>query len=1090
MNSKHEHLVEGKYLFKDLVDIEKLQILFEKFSESNGLATGLISYPNLEILVSTKEQDICTKFHRVFPSSSGHCKVSNLELTSQPSEGEKLKIHHCITGLVDGVIPIIIRDVHVANLFTGQVLFEKPDVEQFKKQGDTFGYDVEAYIKALNKVPIVTEKKFKSVLGFLSEMAIILAEQGLTKLQNRAAAKALYESEEHYKALSDATFEAIFISKKGICIDANKSASEMFGFTYNELIGIFGTDVIAPESKELVKQNMLSGYEKLYEAVAIRKDGTTFPAEFHGRMFEIDGEEVKVTAVRDITEQKLSEEKMRYLNYGIEAAGEAIVMTDVEGTIEYVNPAFTKITGYTASEAVGKNPRIIKSGFHTKEFYKEMWSTILGGKVWHNELTNIRKDKALYKAELTIAPVFDQNGKVDGFVAIQSDISKRKQAEEALKESEEKFSAITEQSSEGIALSTPEGDYVFVNQAFCKMMGYSKDELLQMTVFDVKKDKSEKAKEGFKKSKSKKSGAIIEVELQRKDKSSFPSEITGKPIKIGDKDMVLGIVKDITERKQAEEALRKSRNKYQNLFEKSKDPILIIQDGKFVDCNDATVEMLKYNNKSDLLQTHPSQLSPEKQLDGRDSNEKADEMMKIAIEKGSNRFEWNHVRADGEIFPVEVLLTSITNEDGSQLIHTVWRDISERIKREKLQRALYDISEEASKADSIERFYKSLHQIIATLMPAKNFYVAIYNEDKIVFPYHIDEYDSPPPAQPFGNGLTEYVLKTRKSQIITEELDRELQKRGEVGLNGEYTKIWIGIYLEFEGDYKGVLVLQDYENENAYGDEDVKVLQFVSQQIVKAIDKIFAETRLQKSLKELSEAKEELEVINKNKDRFFSIIAHDLRSPFMALLGISQMITEDIDSMSVKEVKEMTGSIHRSTQNLFKMIENLLNWSRLQMGTYQINPKNFNIKEAASNVRLLLQLSAEKKKIQIENDTDETFVYADEDCVKTILRNLVNNAIKFTERGGKIKLSSKPRNNFIEITVEDNGVGINKNILERLFSITEKVSEVGTEKEIGTGLGLILCKELVEKNGGEIWVKSELSKGSKFTFSLPIENSI
>ena len=139
----------------------------------------------------------------------------------------------------------------------------------------------------------------------------------------------------------------------------------------------------------------------------------------------------------------------------------------------------------------------------------------------------------------------------------------------------------------------------------------------------------------------------------------------------------------------------------------------------------------------------------------------------------------------------------------------------------------------------------------------------------------------------FGNGWTEVVLKSEKSQIITPEISDEITKKQIVDLFGRPSLVWIGIYLEFEGDYKGVLALQDYDNPNAYSEEDIKILQFVSEQIAKVLDKKYADRRLKESIEELSDAKKELEKINQNKDRFFSIIAHDLRAPFNTLLGVT-----------------------------------------------------------------------------------------------------------------------------------------------------------------------------------------------------------
>ncbi|NOX18610.1 MAG: PAS domain S-box protein [Chlorobi bacterium] len=557
-----------------------------------------------------------------------------------------------------------------------------------------------------------------------------------------------------------------------------------------------------------------------------------------------------------------------------------------------------------------------------------------------------------------------------------------------------------------------------------------------------------------------------------------------------DKHLIISIGIDVTKRLNTEKRLEKSRKKYRDLVEKSKDAILIIEDGKFVDCNDATIKILKYKDKTEVLNTHPHELSPLYQPDGKRSDQKAEEMMEIAIKEGSHRFEWYHKKADGEIFPVDVILTTGTNEDGKLIIHTNWRDISEQKKKEKIQKALFDISKEASKDEPMDEFYKSIHLIISGLMPAKNLYIAIQDTetDILTFPYHVDEYDLPPEPKPMGKGFTEFVLRTKKSQIINMERDKKLRLEGEVELIGDNSPIWIGNYLDLSENRKGVLVVQDYKSENAFSEDDIKLLQFVSQQIEKVLSKKFADRLLKESLRKLAQSKEELELINRNKDRFFSIIAHDLKSPFMALMGISQMLDENIEELSEEEIQTMIKSINTSTNNLYKLIENLLHWARLQRGSVKIIPKTLQLSTAVAGVKESLSLAAESKKISIRVETsDKHFVYADEDCLKTILRNLINNAIKFTNENGIITIYSVQNSESVQITVEDNGVGMNAATLGKLFSLTEKVSERGTANETGTGLGLILCKELGEKNGGKIWAESELGKGSKFIFTLPIE---
>ncbi|MDA3861659.1 MAG: PAS domain-containing sensor histidine kinase [Melioribacteraceae bacterium] len=787
-----------------------------------------------------------------------------------------------------------------------------------------------------------------------------------------------------------------------------------------------------------------------------------------------------IDKLSNVEKKYISERKL--FNAFSEASFEAIFLSE-NGICTRQNITAEKMFGYTLEEAIGKpgiewiiaEDRLIVENNILSEYEKPY------------KVTGLRKDGSTFPAEIRAKNNTTYLEKKVRVTTL-SDISDRMFIEEELKESEKKYRTIIERSNDMIWSLDHVGNIIFFNNKVEKITGLKFSEYEGKSfIHIILEEDIPILMDIFTRTMK---GEAIDYELRVSSPFGLVTIATHTAPIYDENEEITGVIsfgKDITKSKEVEEMLKKSHNKYQDLFEKSKDAILIIQDGTFVDCNKAAVEMLKYKEKSELLLTHPSDLSPEKQPDGRYSKEKSEEMMNIAVEKGSHRFEWNHVRANKENFPVEVLLTSITNEDGSQTLHTTWRDISNRKKDEKLQKALYDITEEANKDSSVSEYYKSLHGIIKELMPANNFYLAIHNSETniIRFPYHVDERDAHPKPKLLGKGLTEYVLKTKKSQIITAEKDKILQERNAVELSGEFTKIWVGIYLKFEGKYKGVLVIQDYENENAYDNESLKILKFVSEQIVKVLDKRYADASLREMVEKLFEAKEQLELINKNKDRFFSIISHDLRSPFMALMGISQMISEDMDSMSVGEVKEMTGAIYHSTQNLNKLIENLLSWSRLQMGTFIISPKEIDMKEVSKNVVNVLQLSAKEKNITIEDNIAETNVFADEDCTNTILRNLINNAIKFTERGGKIKLSSKPAKDLIEITVKDNGIGIRKEVLEKIFSITEKISEAGTEKEVGTGLGLILCKELVEKNGGEIRVKSELGKGCKFVFSLP-----
>lgn len=240
--------------------------------------------------------------------------------------------------------------------------------------------------------------------------------------------------------------------------------------------------------------------------------------------------------------------------------------------------------------------------------------------------------------------------------------------------------------------------------------------------------------------------------------------------------------------------------------------------------------------------------------------------------------------------------------------------------------------------------------------------------------------------------------------------------------------------------------------------------------------------------RKLVKSETELKKINASKDKFFSIIAHDLRAPFTSLLGLTDFLTFDIDNLSKEEVKVFAQKINTSSKGIYELVENLLEWARVQTESLEYNPHSFDFSEVCENIINTMVGVSVKKKIEIVNNVQKnTNVFADKNTINSVLQNLVANALKFTNSGGQISITSTLNGNFYLISVEDNGLGMTEDVVEKLFKIDEHHTTMGTAKEKGTGLGLILCKELVEMNGGKIWIESEINKGSTFYFTVPKE---
>ncbi len=238
--------------------------------------------------------------------------------------------------------------------------------------------------------------------------------------------------------------------------------------------------------------------------------------------------------------------------------------------------------------------------------------------------------------------------------------------------------------------------------------------------------------------------------------------------------------------------------------------------------------------------------------------------------------------------------------------------------------------------------------------------------------------------------------------------------------------------------------------------------------------------------RELEKQQQKLKETNASKDKFFSIISHDLRNPIGGFLNLTDIFSENFESLSKKENIEFIQLLNQSSKQLYNLLENLLEWSRTQTGSISYNPEILSVNFIIEDTIELLMTNIKNKEIEINLivPNNET-VFADENMLSTVFRNLLSNAIKFSQQKSIITVKVVSANNNVEVHVIDNGIGISKENQKKLFRIDVHHSTMGTSNEKGSGLGLILCKELINKNKGKVWIESELNKGSSFIFSLP-----
>lgn len=295
----------------------------------------------------------------------------------------------------------------------------------------------------------------------------------------------------------------------------------------------------------------------------------------------------------------------------------------------------------------------------------------------------------------------------------------------------------------------------------------------------------------------------------------------------------------------------------------------------------------------------------------------------------------------------------------------------------------------------------------------------------------------------------------------------------EILSNGKKSARWEKRYIHKDGSIIWVDI-----NTFLHRDKDGKPLHFIT-----TMNDITA----RKKVEEENEQKNQiLQQSNAEKDKFFAILAHDLRSPLSSFLGLAEVMAEDINTMSMTEIEEISRSLHQSATSLFQLLENLLEWSTLKKGNFECRLENISINRIINRSIDPMLESARRKNIPLNLNLPQTyFVNCDVKMTETILRNLISNALKYTYSEESVTIFANPvSGNFLQISISDTGIGMSKEVIDKLFKLNEQISRKGTEGESSTGLGLLICKEFVEKQGGKIWTESAEGIGSTFHFTL------
>ena len=859
------------------------------------------------------------------------------------------------------------------------------------------------------------------------------------------SADASAQLEMNYQALLENTgISIVIINTDGQCIFANSTAAGPLGCDVQDVIGKMIADFLPPEiaQKYLVRNRQLiqSGKGEVYEATFDLPSGTrTFLIndqvlkDDQGNGFAIQSSSIDITERKE-AETILAEKEQEYRLLIQNLPGTTVFLFNhdlrfilVEG---YVNPEF----GFTTKSLLGKTLWEILPEERAKQLSGIYYKT-LEGQSTENYISEF-KGKSY---RVNFVPVKNNQDKIIAGLVVSMDITDIKKAENALLESEQRYRLLFENATDAFLLTNPsEGITYSANPAACAMFGQTEEEITRdgrESIIDLTDPRLPLAMEERRRT-GKFSGELTGL---RKGGTKFPIELSSTIFSDNKGNLRSSIIiKDISARKEAEDIIRKSEEKWHLLVETIPDYIALYDaDGKYLFLNHFAEG---FSAKDCEGKTYTEFLAEESKKLHEETFRKAKET------KETQYIEYTAFGDNYTIRNYESFFVPIFENDVFVNMLVIARDITQRKDAERLL-----VESEANARAIMESTDDVLmlidkNGIMLDCNEAHSKRIGLSRKELI----GKNVFDFLPPD-----------VSKRRSEFIDQVLSSGKPYQGEDFRDGLWNEFKI----------HPVMIGNEISNNVAVFSKDIT-------------DRKLAEESLKNREAFLQE-------LNATKDKFFSIIAHDLKSPFNSIIGFSNLLSRQVNERDYEGIKKYATIIQDSSQQALDLLLNLLEWSQSQTGRMVFTPEDVDVAVLISQSVEVLLGAAQQKQISVHKQMPACLVArADKAMINTILRNLISNAIKFTNPGGSIVISAERTAEELVISVADDGVGIRKESIDKLFRIEETHSTLGTQKEKGTGLGLLLCKEFVEKHGGRIGVESELGKGSTFRFSIPLKKEI
>lgn len=905
-----------------------------------------------------------------------------------------------------------------------------------------------------------------------------------------------------------------FKDREGRFVLVNKAYAELCGKSdASELYGKTDFDVwpehLATQYLESDQEIIKTATPLIIEEKIVKSKDSDKWLEIHkAPVLNSENEVIGIAGyLRDITTRKNALETVRKLSLAIEQSSVSVIITDINGNIEYVNPKFLEITGYTNEQVVGKNPRILKSGKTSVEEYAHLWQTISSGNVWNGEFCNKKANGDLFWEKSTISPVKNEKGIITNYVAIKEDITELKRKDQDILNITGQLQLITENIGEVFALLDAECDNIYyVSPAFERIFGRRIKETMTMGDFfnTVMSEDVEFVRiilDAYKK------GGDFDVEFRivRPDREMRWIHARIYPVKdnFGNIQRHTGIANDITRQKIIEDTLRKSEEKYRLITESSSDVIWVynLNQNKFTFISSA-IQLLRGITVEEAMK--------EKLTDS--FSVESMKVMNKLVSRNATRFfapgqpgnnysidEVQQFHKDGHLIWIEISSMLQYNQQGQSELVGISRDITKRKKTErelerlnKLQDVLVNMSLNYinMKFDDIdENIIQSLRDL-GRFIDSQRAMIFTYHWDQSIctcnYEWHEDEFITL--KQDLANvplsQMPEWIAKHKNAEIFEIQnveiffgLSRDILLLHEV-------KSTINIPLMIDSKAIGFISFDSLRQHRRYTDKEKSLLAVFAQLYVNLLQRRELENGL-------IQEKERAQKANKAKSEFLANMSHELRTPLNGVIGFSELLAQT----NLNEVqRHYANAINTSANSLLGVINDILDFSKIEANRMELEiVKTDIVKIIEQSVEVISPL-AEKKHLELLLSIDPAlpkYAFVDPIRLSQILANLLSNAVKFTAKGEvelRVRYRSIDENHgHVCFDVRDTGIGITDEQRLKLFKAFSQADSSTTRKFGGTGLGLIISELIARKMGGKIDLKSEKDKGTTFYLSIDVQ---